>query len=77
MCIHKWNKWGLPFTSAEEKPMGRFGEHTSVPVVQQERICQKCGAVSSRFVREGKYSDGFLTTASAKGSGGKRLKGGE
>jgi hypothetical protein len=52
--IHKWSAWGLPFESTVVTSRGSFGNTSTDPVVRQERLCSKCGAVGSRIVRQGK-----------------------
>jgi hypothetical protein len=40
MCIHrKWSKWGTPYTGTQ--PLG----DQDVPVVVQQRVCEKCGEI--------------------------------
>jgi hypothetical protein len=55
--IHKYKKWSLCFNATVVRGYGGFGDTKNVDVVMQERICEKCGYVDSRHVRDGYVQD--------------------
>ena len=55
--IHKYLAWSLCFNSTKRRGYGGFGDTILVEVVVQERICDRCGYVESRYVRDGKVED--------------------
>lgn len=55
--VHRYGKWGEIYETTAVT-LGSFGRPSDLPKIYQDKVCQVCGRVKSRHVRDGKMERG-------------------
>ena len=55
LCLHKWSKWTDPYPVTVQR-LDKWGDEHTVQVTVQDRTCDKCNKVQTRYISDGDIS---------------------